>query len=325
MKIIKNIIGFVVAIAVMPAIILTVKDVTELKGVRDVQFELLSEEENEFIITTGTYIKLIENKNIINYDIESNYPLITREEMERVTWKINDELKNEIYIDENGQKRISENVGRVTFNGTEEWIIGRAESGWATDGDTVPFYIFYNDLSLNNVNYNGKTLNNLNNEVFDADQTLIFNDIEGFSFSGFNYAILRINKNRLDTPDVDGLRQYLLQLTTSGNPLTVYYEILDKSTRPVEVYDFSTFKLAFDDNRIRVLFDIDEGYYLWEITDNDRLIPINGQYDLGGIWTVKFYVYKIQQPLIRSLILLIPLIMISGLLFYLFKLLKIKD
>ena len=74
MKFIKNIIGFVITIGIIPAIILTVKDVTELKGIKNVQFELLSEEDNEFFITTGTYNKLIENKamQILKEDVKKD-------------------------------------------------------------------------------------------------------------------------------------------------------------------------------------------------------------------------------------------------------------
>src|SRR5690606_37165423 len=101
---------------------------------------------------------------------------------------------------------------------------------------------------------------------------------------------------------------------------TLIYEL--SQPRPVEVYDFSKFRLTYDKNRIRVVFDIDDEYYLWEITKDDKMIPINGQYDIGGVWTVKFYVYEIQQPLIRTLVLLIPLIVISGLLLYMYNLVK---
>ncbi len=316
MKFIKNIIGFVIAIAVIPAIILTVKDVTELKGVKEVQFKLLYEEDDEFFITSGTYNKLIENKNIINYDIESNYPLITREEMDRVTWKINDDLKNEIYIDENGQKQIIERVGKITFDGSENWMTYTEQYNEVTE---YYFIILSKDIDFK------YEISNAIAPGFEAStRSRVWNkettdEVFSFDEGGDNQMIfrIRITKERLNGRTIN---EYL-----SENPLTIYYELLDKTTRPVEVYDFSDFKLTFDDNRIRVLFDIDEGYYLWEITNDDRLIPINGQYDLGGVWTVKFYVYKIQQPLLRSLILLIPLIMISGLLFYLFKLLKIKD
>src|SRR5690606_4962449 len=121
MKMIKNIIEYLIAISVIPAIVLTVIQVTELKDVRNVQFELLTEEEGEYIITPGTFKKLMENKKIKKYDIESNYPLITQEEMDRATWQVGD-IKNEIYIDENGEKRIRENVGRITFDGSENWI-----------------------------------------------------------------------------------------------------------------------------------------------------------------------------------------------------------
>ena len=94
--------------------------------------------------------------------------------------------------------------------------------------------------------------------------------------------------------------------------------MVEGEPRLAELYDFSKFKLTYDKNRIRVIFDIDESYYLWEITNDDRLIPINGQHEVGNTWNVKFYVYQIQQPLIRTIVLLIPLIVVSGLLYYLY-------
>src|SRR5690606_34498702 len=141
MKMIKNIIEYLIAISVIPAIVLTVIQVTELKDVRNVQFELLTEEEGEYIITPGTFEKLMENKKIKNYDIESKYPLITQEEMDRGTWYINDDLKNEIYISENGQKRIRLNVGRIILDGSEPgwWMSGLEErNGIYTHVVTVP-------------------------------------------------------------------------------------------------------------------------------------------------------------------------------------------
>ena len=184
MKMIKNIIEYLIAISVIPAIVLTVVNVTELKDVRNVQYELLSEEEGIYNITPGTYEKLIENKRIKNYELESNYPLITQEEMERATWKINEDLKNEIYIDENGQKRIIVEVGQFIFDGGENWNIGTASGGWKTDGDTVPFYIFFRDLPLmTNANYRGVIWNSLTGEYFESDIRLIYEDIEGLSFT----------------------------------------------------------------------------------------------------------------------------------------------
>lgn len=397
MKVIKRVVEYLIAISVIPAIVLSVVHVTELKDVRNVQYELLSEEDGVFNITQGTYEKLVANKRIKNYELESNYPLITQEDMESATWYINDDLKNEIFIDENGVKRISVEVGQIILNGSESWNLGRSSSGWKTDGDTIPFYIMNINWSHANTDFNGLALNSLTNEYFESSRILITNDIEGFSFTPNGFIALRLNKNRLATPDVNGLRQYL-----QNNPITVTYELAVKNPntmiiessditvtsdyvrltrpndfsgnsdglyisglltytgsyvdkfevtsnwihvypkditatklanrmlgkilyyelpqpRPVEVYDFSKFRLVFNKNRIRVVFDIDDGYYLWEITKDDKMIPINGQYDLGNIWTVKFYVYEIQQPLIRNLVLLIPLIVVSGLLLYMMK------
>src|SRR5690606_7994158 len=88
-----------------------------------VQYQLLLEEEGIFNITQGTYEKLVANKRIKNYELESTYPLITQEEMERATWQV-DSLKNEIFVDEYGQKRIIMNVGRKIITESDIYISG---------------------------------------------------------------------------------------------------------------------------------------------------------------------------------------------------------
>ena len=391
MKMIKNIIEYLIAISVVPAIMLTVIHVTELKDVRNVQFELLAEEDGIFNVTPGTFSKLRENRRIKNYVIESNYPLITQEEMEKLTWQVGD-IKNEIYIDENGQKRMIERVGQVTFDGSENW----------TDklrGEMITRFT----LSKNHPIYNNYT----NNYIVSNDLYLIVSNID-FSLNEFQIAFhengniyIGIPNNILGTLSInDYLSQYPLTVTYElkvKNPKTttitkvwktpsfVYiYKPIDfigygnndryiegtlsisgitgtiefvthivddkihmyspdytldelselligktliyKLVQPrlVEEYDFSEFRLVFHKNRIRVLFDIDDGHYLWEITNDDKMIPLNGQYDLGNIWTVKFYDYEIQQPLIRKIVLLIPLIVISGILIYMFNIIKKK-
>lgn len=326
MKMIKNIIEYLIAISVIPAIVLTVVHVTELKDVRNVQFELLSEEDGVYNITPGTFRKLWENKRIKNYELESNYPLITEEEMDRATWQIGD-LKNEIYIDENGQKRIIENVGRLIVDPND------VRSSDKPDDNNTYRYLIPRSLLENKLNnfffdthsvYGSEEYNwYIYAEGF-PHQVIQDIDIRGIEYRS-NYGFwIRIERNIIDSYDGEGnlekFRNYLQE-----NPLIIYYELADKQDRPVEVYDFSKFRLVFHKNRIRVTFDIDDGYYLWEITNDDKMIPINGQYDIGGIWTVKFYVYEIQQPMIRTLVLLIPLIVVSGVLLYMHNMLKKKS
>lgn len=387
MKVVKRVIEYLIAIAVIPAIALIVKSVTELKDVRNVSYELLSEEDGVYNITPGTYEKLMENKRIKNYELESNYPLITQEEMDRATWEYGD-LKNEIYIDEFGQKRIILNVGKVTFDGSEDWRV-------ANPYDDVIRFILYGGVD----NTKAITVDN-NNGISNYFPVIVThnNNNEGFQVQEAGNIYVNISKDKLPSLNADGFKRWLQDRYNEGNPFTIWYvlDVKDPNSiviesrdlsitsdyvrltkpydfsnnpdglritelinsidrfevtenwiyvyprgitveelasrmvgttliyelaqpRPVEVYDFSKFRLVFDKKRIRVVFDVDDEYYLWEITQDDKMIPINGQYDLGNIWTVKFYVYEIQQPLIRNLVLLIPLIVVSGLLLYMMK------
>ena len=301
MNVIKRVIEYLIAISVIPAIVLTVINVTELKDVKNVQYELLSEEEGIFNITPGTYDRLVENKRIKNYELESNYPLITQEEMDRATWEYKD-FKNEIYIDENGEKRIRLEVGKVILDGSDDegWSStapNASHSGYYAMGIKVP-----NIVRTNFINSYDAPIIYSWSEFLVASEIIILSESSGW---------LSV---KLPGTNEKEFRQYLSQ-----NPLTITFELAEKQDRPVEVYDFSKFRLTYDKNRIRVVFDIDDKYYLWEITKDDKMFPINGQYDLGNIWTVKFYVYEIQQPLIRSLVLLIPIIVVSGLLIFMLK------
>ena len=397
MNIIKRVIESLIAISVIPAIVLTVINVTELKDVRNVQFELLSEEGGIYNVTPETFKKLMENKRIKNYKLESNYPLITREEIERATWYINDDLKNEIFIDEYGQKRIRVEVGRIVLDGSENWELSDDY------GDVLRFRLFRYVDNTKDVKAITQANKGVSNLFPLAVTTSDYND-EGFQIVMGGTIYINILKSRLSSLDVNGYKQWLQDQTNSGNPLTIWYELAvknpnmmiieskdlyitsdyvrlakpsDYSNNPdgllidrimeyvdrfevtnnwiyvypkniaveelanlmvgktlyyelsqprlVEEYDFSKFRLIYDKNRIRVVFDIDDEYYLWEITKDDKMIPINGQYDIGNVWTVKFYVYEIQQPLIRTLVLLIPLIVVSGILLYMFNLIKKKE
>ena len=379
MKMIKNIIEYLIAISVIPAIVLTVISVTELKDVRNVQFELLSEEGGVFNVTSGTYDRLVENKKIKNYELESNYPLITQEEMDRATWELGD-LKNEIIIDENGEKRILLNVGKVIIENprlptgkyNDGVIVSKPInslgygnwSNWTEPHYPNAYYIeggyrISTSRALQSIYVlakEGQTLEELQQEligkalyyelriknpsemVIEGRDITVTSDYvripkpNDFSGNPNGLLITEVFNNELgyfiDKFEIVNNWIYVypkegMTVTELANRMvgkTLYYELV--KPRPVEVYDFSKFRLTYDKNKIRMVFDIDDGYYLWEINKDDKMFPINGQYDLGNIWTVKFYVYEIQQPFIRTLVLLIPLIVISGILIYMYNTLK---
>src|SRR5690606_1548692 len=228
---------------------------------------------------------------------------------DRGTWYINDDLKNEIYISENGQKRIRLNVGRIILDGSEpRWWMSQLQEYQGVYTYVVTVRIpEMQELAGDFPQGYIKEF-----DVFFIDRVAYHTPFHSW-FKGDELTI-NLPADFLSEMTLNNFKAYLSQ-----NPLTIDYELAVPQDRPVEVYDFSTFRLVFEKNRIKVLFDIDDGYYLWEITKDDKMIPINGQYDLGNIWTVKFYVYEIQQPLIRSLVLLIPLIVVSGLLVYMMK------
>ena len=208
MKMIKNIIEYLFAIAVIPAIVLTVISVTELKDVKTVQYELLSEEDGIFNVTPGTYDRLVENKKIKNYELESNYPLITKEEMDRATWKVGD-LENEIYIDNNGQKRIRLNVGQITFDGSDDEI-WHAATVASHSGYFAMFTEIQNAVVTGRMNsYNAP---NYNYEQFKEATEIAVH----YTNTGFYVKVPATNATEF--------KEYLSQ-----NPLTITYELIVKN------------------------------------------------------------------------------------------------
>lgn len=156
-------------------------------------------------------IQLIEGKSEI---------IINQEDLDIASWKVDDTLKNEIYTDENGQKRIRENVGRITFNGSENWRV-------ANDfGDVLRFIIvgYVNNSKSINKNYNNG-MSNLFPLVYSTYQ---YNN-EGFQITEDGSIYINILKNKLLSLDVNGFKQWLRDRYNEGNPLTVLYELAVKN------------------------------------------------------------------------------------------------
>ena len=121
-------------------------------------------------------------------------------------------------------------VGKLVLNGSEEWVLIN------TQIDTKTFYCQSPLRSINHYVICDKI------KFIDANY-LWTNDVEGIGGNGVGKIHFRINRSRLSTQNVNGLKEWL-----QTNPLTVYYELktpvetkLDIQILDLEVYKDVTY------------------------------------------------------------------------------------
>ena len=117
-------------------------------------------------------------------------------------------------------------VERITFNGTENWeeITGRP--------NTSTFYAQTSLSSPSSSNY----CNNFQN----IDPNQLWNsDVEGITTNKQTNIHLRISRTKLNTQNIDGLKQWL-----QDNPTTVYYELANaiETKLDIDTLKLKTFK-----------------------------------------------------------------------------------
>jgi len=321
MKWVKVAISFLIAVMVIPTIILAVKDNTNLKETRTVNFTLLERNGNTYDITSGTFDKLLNNKFIINYDIKSSYPLVTQEDLEIANYYISEELKNE-FIDRETNPRINIVVGKdevgnyyeLPVKNPKSKVIEASDLQSITHHDDVSIVVtrVFDDYIGGNAAAQDDNFVLETYPELSGDDTLyddLLNIGKSYSRPDKMFRII-IPKNKYAN---------VVELVNDPNNgiigKTLTYELAQP--RLAELYDLKTFKLYYDTSSVKVKFDVNDNDYLWEIYYTDHLQTVRGEHEVGNTWTVNFYVYDIQQSYIRNLILLIPLIYTAGLLFYL--------
>lgn len=118
-------------------------------------------------------------------------------------WGINEDVYN--YIDWKN-KRFIKRVGKAVFDGTESWT-------FATDSDNLPFYRVLSWSAAHNARVGGSNICNILNTNYPAEGSL--------SISGNLNAYIVSTYTTLDE-----WKARLAELYASGNPMTIYYELI---------------------------------------------------------------------------------------------------
>lgn len=141
--------------------------------------------------------------------------IITDEVLEIASWKVSEELKNEIITDEYGQKRLVENVGYYLPNDSDILRLERINT------NTISFIC---KLPPNSISYSSIDTVISNKLPYILDYNL---DEPHFYFRNFDMVIY-VNKSELSTQDINGFETWLLT-----NNFSITYELAVKN--PVEV------------------------------------------------------------------------------------------
>ena len=106
-------------------------------------------------------------------------------------------------------------VGKIVFTGIESWNLSK------TSDNTILFEVGVSNIKIDK---RGNILPMCDKLLASLQSNIWNNDIEGVSYTDNinNRFRIRINKNRLNTQDLTGFKQWLSQ-----NPTTVYYELAE--------------------------------------------------------------------------------------------------
>lgn len=134
--------------------------------------------------------------------------------------------------DELREKEIIQRVGKVVLNGSENWVKGSWNNANIISFDLTNLKNFKSCYSENN-RICDKFLS-LSRTAIPSDINLIVECITG----GENAIYLAINKTKLGSQDVVGLKTYL-----KNNPITLYYELIEPVIHKLhEDYNLETYK-----------------------------------------------------------------------------------
>lgn len=183
------------------------------------------------IATSGTaYIKeimLYEGAEATSYE-PYHEPIITPINLQgNILSKVGD-VKDILKINRNGEVEIKKNIGKVVLDGTENWFIGTELA------NTYAFGLIVDNKT------NGAGLCNSfitkNSGISSIDEEFIQTNHAG------KIIYIRINKERLTSKDVRGLKTFLSSQKEAGTPVIAYYELATPqiitlpSISPVELW-----------------------------------------------------------------------------------------
>ena len=144
--------------------------------------------------------------------------------------KLNDDIKDKLLIDSQGNVSLSKRIGKVVLNGTENWIFNGSGTNY------IRFTLFINDL-INNQE---------NNKKYVASDYFVSSSIdEAVTDSADANRICAVSNQRLliklvndNVMNLDDFKAWL-----SENNVTVYYELAEPTTTSLaQLTNFKTFE-----------------------------------------------------------------------------------
>lgn len=150
-------------------------------------------------------------------DIYLDYPLL----------KLPDDTKDEI---KDGY--LIRRIGKVVLNGNEKWVA----SGFGNQDDTMAFALILTQKCFGKFGKIGVMCLDFKSLPLTSDDLLIDTEVFMDESTSNNKVLMRVNRSRLETQDLNGFKKWLSQ-----NPTTVYYELETPIITKINQNGLSTF------------------------------------------------------------------------------------
>lgn len=300
----------IIAIILLPIIILITSDLTKVKEVIHEDFTIISKTDNTYSIDKDLYSILITYQENKNYSITSEYN-IDNTDVDILNLCYIDLCNELINID--NQYRININVGLDENGNTYELAVKNPKTKVIEDGDIsysstagdVIYYII--QLPEDSINVNLTDKFSIEGYSKSTDALGDINDIG--KFRSWNASLRRIG---VGFPLATTLQQAKAELVDK----TLTYELA--TPRLAEAYEIDSIKYTYDPNDKSFNFSINEGYNEFKLLPDNTIQAVTGPQLLDNTYSITYNVYQIDEPMVRNIVEIIPLIYIGVVVVYIF-------
>lgn len=165
------------------------------------------------------------------------------------------EVKDILKVNRNGEVEIKKNIGKVILDGTENLFIGTELANTYSFGLVVD----------NKTNGAG-----LCNSFITKDSGISSIDEEFVQINNSGKIIyIRINKERLTSKDVRGLKTFLSSQKEAGTPVIVYYKLATPQT--ISLPSISPIELWQGTNIFKLITNLDTDFEVEYVVDKDSV------------------------------------------------------
>lgn len=126
--------------------------------------------------------------------------------------------------------RLIRRVGKVVLNGSEKWVT----SGYTNQDNTMAFASIFTKKCFGKFGEIGVMCPDFKSLPLTVDDLLTDTEVFMEESTSNNKVLMRVNRDRLVTQDINGFKQWLSQ-----NLTTVYYELAEPIITPIEPIEFN--------------------------------------------------------------------------------------